>query len=128
MFWERFYHLCEINNKKPTPIGKELGISSGIITAWKKEGHCPSGEMLIKIANYFGCSIDYLVGRSDCIEIQKSEISDVELQFLEKLRTLPEDSQEEILYILNYKYNKLKNKKKETSSPLHPNEGADLLA
>lgn len=128
MFWERFYHLCEINNKKPTPTGKELGISSGIITAWKKEGHCPSGEMLIKIANYFGCSIDYLVGRSDCMEIQKSEISDVELQFLEKLRTLPEDSQEEILYILNYKYNKLKNKKKETSSPLHLNEGADLLA
>lgn len=128
MFWERFYHLCEINNKKPTPIGKELGISSGIITAWKKEGHCPSGEMLIKIANYFGCSIDYLVGRSDCIEIQKSEISDVELQFLEKLRTLPEDSQEEILFILNYKYNKLKNKKKETSSPLHLSEDADLLA
>ncbi|MCX4341758.1 MAG: helix-turn-helix domain-containing protein [Lachnospiraceae bacterium] len=128
MFWERFYHLCEINNKKPTPVGRELGISSGIITTWKKEGHCPSGEMLIKIANYFGCSIDYLVGRSDCIEIQKSEVSDIELQFLEKLRTLPEDSQEEILYILNYKYNKLQNRKKETSSPLYLSEGTDLLA
>lgn len=128
MFWDRFYHLCEIHNKKPTPLGRELGISSGIISAWKKEGHCPSGEMLIRIANYFNCSIDYLVGRSDYMEIQKTEFSHIELQFLEMLRALPADSQDEILYILNYKYEKLKNREKETSSLLNTDEKKDLLA
>ncbi len=128
MFWDRFFHLCELHNKKPTPLGRELGISSGIITTWKKEGHCPSGEMLIKIANYFDCSIDYLVGRSDCMEIQKTELTHLELQFLEKLRTLPEDSQDEILYMLNYKYDKYKNREKEISSLSNTSEKKNLLA
>ena len=116
MFWERFYYLCESNNKKPTPVGKEIGVSSGIISTWKKEGYCPSGEMLIKIANYFNCSIDYLVGRSDSIRIQKSELSSEELLFIEKLRSLPEDSQDEIVHMLNYKYEQLQKKRKEPSS------------
>ncbi|MCM1121800.1 MAG: helix-turn-helix domain-containing protein [Ruminococcus flavefaciens] len=111
MFWDRFYHLCEANNKKPTPVGKEIGVSSGIISTWKKEGYCPSGEMLIKIANYFNCSIDYLVGRSDCISIQKSELSSEELLFMKKLRTLPEDSQEEIVHMINYKYEQYQKKR-----------------
>ena len=116
MFWERFYHLCEANNKKPTPVGKEIGVSSGIISTWKKEGYCPSGEMLIKIANYFNCSIDYLVGRSDSITIQKSELSSEELLFIEKLRALPEDSQDEILHMINYKYEQYQKKRKRLSS------------
>lgn len=116
MFWERFYHLCEVNNKKPTPVGKEIGVSSGIISTWKKEGYCPSGEMLIKIANYFECSIDYLVGRSDCVKVQKSEFSSEELSFIERLRALPEDSQEEIIYMLDYKYEQYQKKRKRISS------------
>lgn len=111
MFWERFSHLCEIYNKKPTPVGREIGISSGIISTWKKEDYCPSGEMLIKIADYFDCSIDYLVGRSEYIKVQKSDFSHEETLFLEKLRVLPEDSQEEIIHMLDYKYNKFQEKR-----------------
>ncbi len=131
MFWERFYHLCETNNKKPTPVGKEIGVSSGIISTWKKEGYCPSGEMLIRIANYFNCSIDYLVGRSDCITVQKSELSSEELVFLEKLRTLPEDSQDEIVHMINYKYEqyqKKRNRLSSTSGSATVNDVNDMLA
>lgn len=120
MFWERFYHLCEINNKKPTPVGKEMGVSSGIISTWKKEGYFPSGEMLIKVANYFDCSIDYLVGRSDMIKVQKSELSSEEVLLLEQLRALPEESQSEVMYLINYKYEQQQKKRENyiTSSPL----------
>ena len=114
MFWERFSHLCDINNKKPHPLGKELGISSGVISTWKKEGYCPSGEMLIKISNYFDCSIDYLVGRTDNLKAQKFEFSDDEFDFINKLKSLPEESQDEILLLLNFKYEQFK--KKETLS------------
>ena len=120
MFWERFYHLCEINNKKPTPVGKEMGVSSGIISTWKKEGYFPSGEMLIKVANYFDCSIDYLVGRSDMIKVQKSELSSEEVLLLEQLRALPEESQSEVMYLINYNYDQQQKKRENyiTSSPL----------
>lgn len=131
MFWERFFHLCEINNKRPTPVGKEIGVSSGIISTWKKEGYCPSGEMLIKIAEYFDCSIDYLVGRSNLIKVQKNELSENDLYFIDKFHSLPEDGQEEIIHIINYKYEQLQKKRKETSSPIRPtllNDSKDMLA
>lgn len=64
MFWDRFYNLCLKKGIKPNPLGKEIGISSGIITKWKS-GAIPNGENLIKIADYFDCSTDYLLGRTD---------------------------------------------------------------
>lgn len=64
MFWERFYKLCEKSGIKPNPLGKNLGISSGVITKWKNGG-VPNGETLTKIANYLDCSVDYLLGRTD---------------------------------------------------------------
>ena len=137
MFWERFYHLCEMNNKKPTPIGKEIGVSSGIISTWKKEGYCPSGEMLIRIADYFDCSIDYLVGRSDQIKIQKSEFlptkkgasfpSELEVKFSALLK----DDQEEIAHMINYKYDQYQKKRmrlSSTSGSTTTDEAQDMLA
>lgn len=70
MFWNRFYELCEMHNTKPNTLAKEIGISSGILTKWKK-GTIPSGEMLIKLADYLDCSVDYLLGRTDKPEINK---------------------------------------------------------
>ncbi len=70
MFWERFYELCLKNHTKPNPLAKEIGISSGVITKWKSGG-TPNGEMLIKIADYLNCSVDYLLGRTDNPEINR---------------------------------------------------------
>jgi transcriptional regulator with XRE-family HTH domain len=64
MFWERFYSLCEKSNIKPNPLAESLKISSGALTKWKN-GSIPNGETLIKIANFFDCSVDYLLGRTD---------------------------------------------------------------
>lgn len=64
MFWERFYNLCLSVGSKPNPIGKQIDISSATITQWK-QGTTPAGDNLIKIANYFKCSVDYLLGLSD---------------------------------------------------------------
>lgn len=60
MFWENFVALCDKNGTKPNPVAKELGISSGSVTFWKK-GKVPHHSTLIKIANYFGVSVDYLL-------------------------------------------------------------------
>ena len=63
-FWETYERLCAKVNKKPTQVGRELSISSGTITQWKN-GSIPGGEKLMQIADYFGVSIDYLVGRTE---------------------------------------------------------------
>ncbi len=62
MFWDNFVKLCAEKNVKPNPVAKELGISSGAVTKWKKEGITPNSVTLQKIADYFGVSVDYLLG------------------------------------------------------------------
>lgn len=64
MFWQKFYDLCISKGTKPNPVGKQLGVASSTITQWK-QGALPSSEILLKIAEYFGVSIDYLLGRTD---------------------------------------------------------------
>ncbi len=79
MFWERFYNLCIRKGKKPNPVGKEVGLSSGIISKWKNGG-IPNGETLMKLAKYFEVSTDYLLGLSEYTEVNgeavKVEYSD----------------------------------------------------
>jgi len=69
VFWERFYALCISKGTKPNPVAKEIGISSGILTRWKSEDTLPSGETLVKLADYLGCSVDYLLGRDTSEEV-----------------------------------------------------------
>ena len=83
MFWKRFYNLCLRSGKRPNPIGKEIGLSSGIISKWKNGG-IPNGETLIKLAKYFDVSVDYLLGLSPYIKINGElvhmESTDIELR------------------------------------------------
>lgn len=102
MFWERFTYLCDQNKIKPNPLGKELGISSGVISNWKKTGSCPSGETLIKISNYFDCSIDFLVGRSNNMKSQNSEISENELDLIYGFREIPDDGKDIVINMIKY--------------------------
>lgn len=47
-------------------LAKETGISESLFSKWKKN---PTSEIsssnLVKIADYLGCSVDYLLGRAD---------------------------------------------------------------
>lgn len=63
MFWERFVKICEKNNTTPTEFTKTNFGSSSNVTTWKK--NLPNGASLLKIADCFDCSIDYLLGRTN---------------------------------------------------------------
>lgn len=62
MFFERFSALCKEHNETPNSVAKTIGASSGSVTAWKK-GTDPRNATLAKIADYFGVTIDYLLGK-----------------------------------------------------------------
>lgn len=128
MFWERFYELCCNKNTKPNPVGQELGISSGILTKWKAGTSYPNGDNLIKIAKYFNCSIDYLVGLVDNPNSHFNKVNTEDIEILEKLNSLPSDSREEIIHILEYKYNKLQGKKETILSHSSSNQSDNRFA
>lgn len=64
MFWERFFSLCQSRNVSPNAVCSLLDLSSATATHWKN-GSVPKGDILIKIADYFDCSVDYLLGRAN---------------------------------------------------------------
>ncbi len=64
-FWDTFVRLCNQKGKSPNGVAKELDISSGAITWWKKGERNPTAKMLVKIADYFGVSVSYLIGKED---------------------------------------------------------------
>lgn len=64
-FYETIKEIC--NRKKNvtlTEMVKALELSTSMPTNWKR-GIIPNGETLIKLADYLGVSIDYLLGREN---------------------------------------------------------------
>ena len=53
------------NEKTQDEMAKILSISRQVYANYENEINEPSLEMLKKIGNYFECTIDYLLGRSD---------------------------------------------------------------
>ncbi len=72
MFWKRFHELCQLHNTSPYAVCKSLNFSNATAAHWKK-GCIPKGEALCSIADYFDCSVDYLLGRTDIPHYKKSE-------------------------------------------------------
>lgn len=64
MFWDILNKICKEKNLTPNSIAKEIGASNSTANKWKN-GTIPNGETLIKISDYLGVSIDYLLGRED---------------------------------------------------------------
>ena len=62
IFFERFAELCKGIGETPNSVAKTLGISSGSVTAWKN-GTEPRNKTLSAIADYFGVTTDYLLGK-----------------------------------------------------------------
>ena len=65
MFWKIFLRLCNERGLKPNNVAKHLGIASGTVSGWKNKGQIPQDGNLIKIADYFNVSVDYLLGKED---------------------------------------------------------------
>ena len=64
-----------------------LGFSNSTISTWKSGKFRPSLDALIKIADYFNVSLDYLVGRS----VSEDETLSEERQaLLKEARSIPE--------------------------------------
>lgn len=58
MFYDQFMKLCDERGVKPTPVLKEIGISTGNLKKWKG-GSTVGADILEKLANYFQVTVDY---------------------------------------------------------------------
>ena len=67
----KIFSLMEQKNINAFKLSKEIGVSSGLVSQWKKGLQKPSLDVVVKIADYLDVSVDYLLGRTDKPEVNK---------------------------------------------------------
>lgn len=61
MFYDKYSRLCDEKGISKSKAAEQIGLSRTSVVKWKS-GTIPSGATLNKIADYFGVSVDYLLG------------------------------------------------------------------
>ena len=62
MIFTKIAELCKSKGITVAKLEKETGISNGTIARWGNSS--PTVEKLERVADFFGVSVDYLLGRS----------------------------------------------------------------
>lgn len=62
MFFDRFRQLCEEKGISIYKAAIEIGLNRAAANKWKS-GSIPNGQTLAKLADYFGVTNDYLLGK-----------------------------------------------------------------
>ena len=92
----RIKELREERGLSQARLAKELGVGVGSVGMWESTQEIPPVKKLVKIADYFHVTLDYLVGRSDMRVSPDGEALPEEALFLSALRTL-NPAQKELL-------------------------------
>ena len=75
MFYSNYVKLCSKLNKSPSAVGEELGFTRASVTGWGN-GATPRKSSLIKIADYFGVTVDYLMTGKEEIKETAPELTE----------------------------------------------------
>ena len=76
--------LCKKQNITVTELERNLGIANATISRWGKSS--PKAESVQKVADYFGVSIDYLLGRTDYASTVEQTLFDPDIVTIQRLK------------------------------------------
>lgn len=65
MFANRIKYLRHSRELNQVQLSDKLGVAKQSVSNWENDNIMPSVEMLEKIADFFGVSTDYLLGREE---------------------------------------------------------------
>lgn len=99
MFYQRLEALIKNSRKKQVEFLRDTGINRGTLGQWRTRGSIPNAETIQKIADYFGVSVAYLLGKEEKEEAAtpKDDRSAKEAQAMELFSRLSPEEQEIVL-------------------------------
>lgn len=97
----RLKELRDEKNISQLQLASAIDTNQSTIGRWEKGLISPSIEYVEKLSNYFGCSIDYLVGRSDDFGNinTNADLSAEESEIIETFRSLTSE-RDKTLFLL----------------------------
>lgn len=60
-FGDKLRQLMENNNVKQKELAIKLNVKRGSVSNWITNRRCPDAETIVKIADYFNVTVDYLL-------------------------------------------------------------------
>lgn len=103
---EQLRSLRKEHSWKQKDVADMLGIHVTTYTKYETGGSEPNHEMLLKLADIFSVSIDYLLGRTDQREklpAENEELSSAEVELVNAYRDAPANVQAAIRTLLERK-------------------------
>ncbi|MCI9463401.1 MAG: helix-turn-helix transcriptional regulator [Lachnospiraceae bacterium] len=89
---ENIQSLCDKNNTNFKNLERTLNLSNGTISRW--DNSKPSYDKVVKVANYFNVSIDFLItGNEKCIN---DYLTEEELAFVKSYSLLDQYSKNKV--------------------------------
>ena len=80
MFFNRFKALCDGKGISVYKACTDIGLNRSAVAKWKNGGS-PNGTTAAKLADYFGVTTDYLLGKTDLRPEAKPTVSDEDIKF-----------------------------------------------
>lgn len=81
----RLKELREAHSLTQTQLAEKLGVSKQSVSNWENDNIQPSIEMLIKMADLFAVSTDYLLDRDDKKYIEVSGLTKNQVAHVQQL-------------------------------------------
>ena len=93
LFYINYVALCNKIGKSPSAVAEELGFMRSVVTRWSK-GTIPRQATLQKVADYFGVSVEYLLGKEKQPTI--GELHPANKKLMELSRSLSPEEAEKV--------------------------------
>ena len=104
MFYENFAFYCTKIGKSESAVAKDVGITSKSVTGWKN-GALPRNSTLKKLADYFGITVEELMGTKK-EPAGTGGLDDVKKQVVELMDDMSQEEIDAFLTLLKSKAKK----------------------
>ena len=108
MFYDVYCALCEKNGLTPSGAASKIGFNRASVTVWKNTGKAPKQELLLKIADFFGVTTDYLLTGDENKKAPTQEgereigFDDFTYSFYEESKDLPDEKKKMLLEMARF--------------------------
>ena len=106
-FYENYLKLCEKAGKTPSAAALEMGLSKPTVNRWKKGGGATDATAL-KVASYFGVTVEELTGEEQKEKPAPSEGSGLDARFDELRSQMTDADRADLLEYMEFKVAKRK--------------------
>lgn len=96
MFYDVYCQLCQSRGLTPSGAATRIGFNRASVTMWKKSGRPPKQELLLKIAEFFDVSVDYLLTGREQAE-QKVTLDSLDFALFGEVRDMTEAQKRDVL-------------------------------